>query len=205
MSALVKRVKYTCYGAIFGAISLVACGPSTLAKSEAKELVPVHLTASEGTKLVSACTPTGPELCFNAVDDNCNGVIDEGCGVCTGDLQFTIAWGDSAANVDLLVTDPSGAVVDTQHRATASGLTLDHDCPSDKDPCNGQNIENVCRNGADPPKGLYVVKLKLVDLMGAAAPVLVRFGGRVGSRSFGADTELSRAGEEKTILSYELR
>lgn len=198
-----KRVKYTYIAAAVTALVVAACGPSVPARSEPKDVVPVNLKSSEGTKLVTACTPTGPELCFNAVDDNCNGVIDEGCGVCTGDLQFTIAWGDSAANVDLIVKDPTGTV-DATHRSTSSGLTLDHDCPNDKDPCNGQNIENVCRQGSDPPKGTYQVIVKLVDLMGAPAPVLVRLGGRIGSHSFGADIELAHAGDQKEI-SYELR
>jgi len=46
-----------------------------------------------------ACTPTGPELCFNATDDNCNGIIDEGCGLRTGLVQFAIAWDEPKADV----------------------------------------------------------------------------------------------------------
>ena len=57
------------------------------------------LEAPEDAALDTACTPTGPELCFNAIDDNCNGVIDEGCGVQTGLLQFAIAWSEEAADV----------------------------------------------------------------------------------------------------------
>ena len=53
------------------------------------------LSASPGVVLERACTPSGPELCFNARDDNCNGIIDEGCGVSTGLVQFVIAWDDA--------------------------------------------------------------------------------------------------------------
>lgn len=181
-------------------LAAVACGPSSPAKSEPKDVVPTNVQASAGMKLVTACTPTGPELCFNAVDDNCNGAIDEGCGVCTGDLQFTIAWGDSPANVDLIVVDPTGKVdASAQSHNTPGGLTLDHDCPSDKNPCNGQNIENVCRSGGDPPKGHYKVTVKLVDLAGATSPVLIRYGARVGSRSFGADISLAKPGDHQDM------
>src|SRR5204862_3699425 len=39
-------------------------------------LAVTDVEASEGMSLETACTPTGPELCFNARDDNCNGIID---------------------------------------------------------------------------------------------------------------------------------
>src|SRR5215470_2729474 len=66
--------------------------------------------APEGVGLETACTPTGVEICFDARDNNCNGVIDEGCGLHTGILQFVIAWEAAEADVDLNVTDPSGEV-----------------------------------------------------------------------------------------------
>jgi hypothetical protein len=144
--------------------------------------------APPGVALVAACTPSGLELCFNAVDDNCNGVIDEGCGVATGPLQFIVAWGDSPADVDLVVTGPSGERVDHANRATASGLHLDRDCPSEG--CGGQNTENVSFEGSDPARGHYDVDIRLKALNGAAPPVRLRFGARVGSRSYGADVLL---------------
>ena len=154
-----------------------------------------------GVTLESACTPTGPELCFNAVDDNCNGVIDEGCGIGTGLLQFTVAWSEPTADVDLLVTDPSGETVSESARTIPSGLRLDRDCPADG--CGGQNVENVFYEGADPPRGHFSVVVKLTEPHGASLPMRVRFGARVGSRTFGADLELSRA-EDKKVFAFEL-
>ena len=75
---------------------LAACGPVSPASSPGSNLAAKNVTTSDGVVVTSACTPTGPELCFNANDDNCNGVIDEGCGVGTGVLQFMVAWGDTA-------------------------------------------------------------------------------------------------------------
>jgi tRNA (guanosine-2'-O-)-methyltransferase len=157
----------------------------------------LKIEAPEHVTLQAACTPTGPELCFNAIDDNCNGVIDEGCGVGTGVLQFTIAWNEETADVDLSVVDPSGSPVNAQRRSAPSGLKLDRDCPgsasapSTGESCNGQNTENVFFEGLEPPRGRYLVEVRLIDPHGASTPVQVHFGARVGSRTYGADVALS--------------
>ncbi len=151
-------------------------------------LVAKGLVMSDGTSLNVACTPTGPEQCFNARDDNCNGVIDEGCGTGTGVLQFMVAWADSPADVDLVVTEPGGAKVQASSREAASGLQLEKNCPDDG--CHGQNVENVFFEGNEPPRGKYVVEVKLVDARGADLPVLARLSARVGNRTFSAELRL---------------
>src|SRR3974390_1434355 len=140
-----------------------------------------NLAASPGVTLVQGCTPTGPELCFNAVDDNCNGVIDEGCGVQTGLMQFTIAW-SSDADVNLAVSVPGEEkALDDKNRATKGGFHLDRDCPEEG--CHGQNEENVSFDGREaPPPGHYVVSVVIKALRGTAPPVKVRFGARLGTR-----------------------
>jgi len=185
----------------YGLVLLVvfACGGPTATTKSAANIAVSHIEAPYGVTLVEACTPTGPEICFNAVDDNCNGVIDEGCGIATGPLQFTIAWGDNPADIDLRVTDPSGEFVDATHPTNgAERLRLDRDCP--KDTCYGQNIDNVLWAGLDPPRGSYTVDVILSDLHGATLPINLRFGARVGSRSYGADVTLDTKDDKKHFV-----
>ena len=165
----------------------------------------VHLSPPPGTTLVQACTPTGPELCFNAVDDNCNGVIDEGCGLQTGVLQFVIAWGASPADVNLVVVTPSNERVPGDHEPSgqSGGFHLDRDCPGD-DGCAGQNLENIHFEGADPPRGRYAVEILLADLRGAQPPVKVHFGARLGSREAAFDVELAPGEDAKKRFLFEL-
>jgi tRNA (guanosine-2'-O-)-methyltransferase len=194
-----------------GAVSLAAfalslsCGPRAPAKvSPPAALESSHLTAPPGSTLVEACTPTGVELCFNAIDDNCNGVIDEGCGEETGVLQFTIAWGASPADVNLVVVTPASERVPNDHaRSTPGGFRAARDCPGE-DGCSGQNIEDVAFDGLGPPRGHYSVEIALADLHGADAPVRVRFGARLGGKVVGFDVDLSPGDEAQKTFSFDL-
>jgi hypothetical protein len=147
------------------------------------------ISTPEGVVLEQACSPSGLELCFDAIDNNCNGVIDEGCGLHTGILQFVIAWDAAEADVNLEVTDASGEVAEPG-KQTLGNLFKDRDCPRDGQ-CFGQNVENVYLSGAEPEKGRYRVLVKLDKLGGATAPVHVRLGVRVGQRSYGMRFDLS--------------
>jgi hypothetical protein len=64
----------------------------------------------------------------NAIDDDCNGVIDDECGYESGAIQITVGW-NSGADIDLYVTDPSGATVyyNEEHKRSPFGGHLDHD------------------------------------------------------------------------------
>lgn len=187
-----------------GAVLGVACGPSSPgASSPGANLVARNVSASEGVVVTAGCTPTGPELCFNANDDNCNGIIDEGCGVGTGVLQFMIAWGDSPADVDINVLDPNGARVSKATRSTPSGLQLEKNCPDDG--CHQQNVENVFFDGSEPLRGRYLVEVKLVDPRGADLPVKVHLSARVGSRTWAMDFALAPGqAQERQGFSFEL-
>ena len=187
--------------AVLICLSVGACAAPPPPAASAPEVHASNVEAPPHVTLQTACTPTGPELCFNAIDDNCNGVIDEGCGLGTGVLQFEIAWGESNAEVELSVTDPAGDRLTDANRSTPSGLHLDRVCP--KDGCHGQNVMNVYFEGADPPQGHYTVVVKLVDPHGASLPLKVQFAWKVGGRSSG--TELSIASpDDKKEFSFEL-
>ncbi len=180
--------------------AVAACGArGAPAKSEA-DVKAKSIVGSGGLSLTSACTPTGPEICFNGIDDNCNGILEEGCGMGTGPLQFVVAWGDSPADLDLSVTEPSGMVVQESNRTSPSGLRLDRDCPgAGTQSCYAQNAENIYFEGLEPPPGPYIVKVRLTDAHGAAPPIKARLGARVGSRSYGVDLELSPTDDQKTF------
>lgn len=189
--------------AILTSFALLSCGRATTAKTPASDIVTANLVAPAGATLLQACTPTGPELCFNAVDDNCNGVIDEGCGVETGLLQFMIAWSASTADVNLIVITPGAErIPNGRERATASGFHVDRDCPGE-DGCGGQNVENVYFDGQEPPRGHYVVEIELVDLHGAAPPVAVHFGARLGGRTVGFDVSLAPGDDAKKTFAFD--
>ncbi|MGA2448125.1 MAG: MopE-related protein [Polyangiaceae bacterium] len=169
------------------------------------EFVPSAVSVPSDARPVVACTPTQAEICFNAVDDNCNGVIDEGCGVHTGLLQFTVAWGSTAANVDLSVAVPPDGqrVPDPNGGASTSGFHLDRECPGE-DACNGQNVENIYFDGSTPPRGRYVVDIALVDLHGSEPPVQVTFGARLGNRSVGFGVDLASGADSHRSFSFDL-
>jgi tRNA (guanosine-2'-O-)-methyltransferase len=188
-------------GLLLGALGLLQMGCIEVPPPPAKDALKVRdVKASEGVTLETACTPTGVEMCFDARDDNCNGVIDEGCGLHTGILQFTIAWEAPEADVDLNVYDPGGEL-SRVGEPTSSGLVKDRDCPQASGECQGQNVENVYLAEGEPKRGRYRVVIRLDKLGGASAPIRVRFGARVGQRPFAMAVDLSPGPgtEEKTF------
>ena len=176
--------------ALLAASCLEVQGPVQKGKYPIRDVV-----TPSGEALETACTPSGPELCFDAIDNNCNGVLDEGCGVHTGILQFTIAWDAPEADVDVIVTDPSGDVVQLGE-PTSSGLVKDYECPGDRPQCASQPVENVYLMGGEPERGRYKVVVKLGKLGGAQPPILVRLGARVGQRSYAMRLSLAPGGDE---------
>jgi len=131
------------------AAALVLLGP-TLAgcRSGGAPAPAVGETPPDELVVSAPCVPSGPELCFNGVDDNCNGLLEEGCGIPSGLVQFVAAWSEPDVDVDLHVTDPNGEVAEVGH-VTAGGLTKQHDCPGKQNLCYGQNFENVYLDGDD--------------------------------------------------------
>jgi len=105
-----------------------------------------------------ACEYGTYETC-NAVDDDCNGVIDDDCGYEGGDVQITVGW-NSGADIDLYITEPSGALLfyNEQNKHSPGGGFLDHDARGDcRREQKNPRIENAFWSAAK--SGAYKVEL----------------------------------------------
>ncbi|MEZ4221904.1 MAG: hypothetical protein R3B13_13305 [Polyangiaceae bacterium] len=180
------------------AMAWISCSPAGPGATASGPRL-LRIEAKPGAVVDRACTPSGPELCFNARDDNCNGIIDEGCGVNTGLVQFAIAWSEPGADVDLRVTDPNGELVEAG-RATQSGLVKDRDCPGKRNACRGQNMENVYLEDGDATRGKYRVRVRLEELGGENPPIIVTVGARVGPKTYSLELSLTRVGDEQEVV-----
>lgn len=136
------------------------------------------------TVIQQQCVQGSAEQC-NGLDDNCNGVIDEGCGYQTGNIQITAAW-NSSSDIDLHVIDPMNEEIYYAHRNSSSGGVLDRDANA---ACSvaPPTVENVYW-GSQPPSGSYRIRLVAYDMCRTAAtPVTlsIAVGGHiVGAYSF---------------------
>jgi hypothetical protein len=137
-----------------------------------------------GVQVVEAtCAQGAPEVC-NGLDDNCNGVIDEGCGYSTGAIQITLAW-NTGADIDMYVTDPFGNVVSYQNTQVPSGGMLDHDARGNCRRGPNNTIENVYWNSPQPPPGQYQIVLHYYSDCGGAGPTTTTTSVAVGGRILG--------------------
>ncbi|HEX5100448.1 MAG TPA: hypothetical protein VFV94_13155 [Polyangiaceae bacterium] len=169
-------------------LSLLAIGGAALgcAASGPSPQAPTEASTTE-----RASVPTGPEICGNALDDNGNGLAEEGCGLTAGAVQFLIAWDEPSADVDLRVIDPNDELVEVG-RPTESGLVKERDCPGRDGECRGKNLETVHQEEGEPAAGKYAVRVVLVSLGNSEPPIDVRLWARVGSRAYSRAFRLPR-------------
>lgn len=135
------------------------------------------------------------ELCFNAWDDNANGLIDEGCGVAQSELQVVLAWTDARADLDLLVRDPSGGIARAGD-ATQAGMTLSADCPENEAGCVEQSFENAYLEADEVPSGRYWVRARLQKLPMGAQSVSATLGIRRPGATLSYELEFFAVGQE---------
>ena len=104
------------------------------------------------------CGAAVEETC-NALDDNCDGVIDEGCGYGGGLMQITASW-DTGSDIDLYVTGPSGELLSFQRPLSPGGGRVDHSGRGDCDPTMpNPRLENIRWLHDRPTPGVYEVQL----------------------------------------------
>lgn len=174
------------------AVGLVGCGAGN--RSDSRAVPEAQRPASD---VEYACLPGAPERCANAWDDNCNGLVDEGCGLNTGLAQFLVAWDARGADVDLDVIDPEGQLAEAGH-ITRSGLIKERDCPGRSDDCKGTRIENVyLEAGRKLATGRYTVRVRLVALRDRDLPARVTLAVRLGDRNHAERFTLLREGDER--------
>lgn len=147
--------------------------------------------------LAAACVKRGLEQCFNATDDDCNGLVDEGCGIPDGDLALIAAWDDNPANLDWTLFMPNGKRLDKAHKQQGAFRYV-KDCPEG---CQGQNVEAIVADGALEP-GSYRAELRLKSANGEV-PVRVRVAARFGTRVEQGEAELT-LDRDVVILTFQL-
>ena len=152
-----------------------------------------------GLRVLEPCFPGNHEICFNALDDNCNGALEEGCGTPGGVVQFMIAWDNPRADVDLNVTDPDGELIEAG-RASQSGLIKGRDCPGRRQECGGVNLENVFLEGSKAPlRGTYRLSISLEKLGGDEPPIWVTLSARLGAKHYAYEIRLNEVEDEQRL------
>lgn len=146
-----------------------------------------------------SCAPSGPERCADGLDNNCNGLADEGCGQSSGLVQFLIAWSDDT-DLDLEVTDPTGSPARVGVVSSA-GLLKDRDCPGrDERRCRGVNVENVVlAANREVQHGEYVIVVRLAPRQEPAQPVEVNLSARLVERVFERTFSVSKETPQRTF------
>ncbi len=151
------------------------------------------------------CVEKSSETC-NALDDDCDGVIDEGCGYNTGAIQITMKW-DTGADIDLYVTDPAGETIyyNQKYRRSSSGGFMDHDARGDCRPeQDNPRIENAFWSNPEPPGGEYRIELHYFGPCGDHGPTRTTISIAVGGRVVGSFNYDLEPEQRKEVASFTL-
>ena len=111
------------------------------------------------TDAEALCVNGSNELC-NAIDEDCDGRIDEGdCPYRAGDVQVTMTW-NNGSDIDLFVREPDGDLLSHQRSTSGRGGLFDY---AGRGACDSAmqypRIENVSWLRDDAPEGEYQLLL----------------------------------------------
>jgi hypothetical protein len=177
--ALLLGVPALSAGCVFSAQARVPTVQATVNTPTVTTATETSVAVPVGVTMIQAQCQQGTQEACNGLDDNCNGVIDEGCGYQGGNVQVTVAW-QSSSDIDLHVTDPNNEEVYYGHRNSVSGAVLDRDANA---ACNQSppTVENVYW-GTQPMSGQYRIRVVAYDMCGSPstpATVSISVGGRI--------------------------
>jgi outer membrane protein OmpA-like peptidoglycan-associated protein len=150
----------------------------------------VHGDAAAKRSFSLECAATGHDDCFDAIDNDCDGAYDVGCGYQSGALQWTLAW-TTGDDLDLHVVGPDGVeVFFARRQGGPSGLVLDVDCLGQfGGNCLAGNVENVFTpRDRRPPEGTYRAWVEVyraaVDEVDPGRVIVAMLGGRVAGKTY---------------------
>ncbi len=106
------------------------------------------------------CFPSGTELCGNLLDDDCDGLADEGCGSEAAASLVALQWDEPQARLSLLVIGPDGERA-RQDATTASGLVLS--AKQDAKRRGSPSPLWVSTSGRPPAPGRYRITVRLEE------------------------------------------
>ncbi|MEM7136247.1 MAG: hypothetical protein AAF500_06690 [Myxococcota bacterium] len=197
----------------FGCAGRGAAGPVGTAPSESgdDEFVfetvepPVLVSIVPGARVEEVprdCTVPIEETC-NALDDDCNGVIDDECGYGPGLIQVTAGW-DTGSDIDLYVTGPLGDTLSFQRPSTPAGARVDQvgrgDCAPD---LPNPRIENIRWVGERPIAGIYEVEVHYWgECISGGGPTEVTVSVAVGRRIAGQYRLILLPGERTRVVRF---
>lgn len=167
----------------------------------------IHGDTASKESFDTTCTPSGKDLCFDAIDNDCDGVYDVGCGYQSGALQWTLAW-KTRDDLDLHVIDPDGHHVYFNQRQSRgpSGLQLDVDCLGKfGNNCLEQNVENIFTpREKRPQEGTYIgwVEVFRADENETGQQIDGIVGGRISGKTFKIKLNLLSQQGQRQYFSF---